>query len=93
MNDPFTGGASIYQQQDELIRLQAAELARLRAENEQLKADAARMDSGRIAIDAEPGLFANPLTCQVIFEGDLRKCIDEAIEQSTPEWRAMYCVP
>ena len=71
----------------------SAELARLRAENERLRADAARLDSGVIAIDAEPGLFANPLTSQVIFKGDLRKYIDEAIEQDTPEWRAKYCVP
>lgn len=77
---------------------QADEIAVLRAENERLKADAARLDSGRIALwgpgeffDAETGRREN---VQTEHSGvDLRKAIDEAIEMATPEWRATYCVP
>ena len=74
------------------------ELARLRAENERLKADAVRLDSGRIALWG-PGEFFDADTghresVQTEHSGiDLRKAIDEAIEMATPEWRAMYCVP
>ena len=76
----------------------AQEIDALRAENERLKADAVRLDSGRIALwgpgeffDAETGRREN---VQTEHSGvDLRKAIDEAIEMATPEWRAMYCVP
>ena len=61
---------------DESIRMQDAEIARLRAEVEALRADAVRLDCGQIMIDTRDE-FGEPT--QVWHTGmDLRKAIDAA---------------